>query len=588
MTSTTASLTTLLDRRTLRRLAGTRSFARGEAYYTNGLVGSLTEDRSTITAKVRGTESYRVTLRAAKSDLEYSCSCPVGQDGEFCKHCVAVGLEWLAEGSAAGTPARKHTRPVVTMDDVRSYVTGQTKGVLVEWLMEQAAHDDRLRQGLLLKATKKGPKGLDVATWRRMIDNAVDWGEFIDYRDAYAYARGIEDAVDSIAALLKEGHNAEVIDLTEHALAAVEEAMGSVDDSDGNMSPILERLEKLHHTACRKVRPDPEELARRLFAWELRTDWDTFFGAAATYADVLGRKGLAVYRALAEAEWAKVPTLGPGHEEEEETYGGRFRITHIMATLAQRSGDVDALVAIKQRDLSWAYCYLEIAEIYKKARRYDLALEWAERGLQAFPKRTDSRLREFLSNEYHRRKRHEEAMALVWLEFTERPSLQQYRNLKSHADRARSWRDWRERALTALRQQTRKVKASDRPYPETWAHAKDNSELVRIFLWEKDVEAAWCEARDGGCSDELWMELAARREKDHPDDAFQVHQRQLPLTLSRKNNDAYREAIGLLRAIRGLMVRLGRGVEFTGYLESVRAAHKPKRNFMKLLDRAKW
>lgn len=59
-------------------------------------------------------------------------------------------------------------------------------------------------------------------------------------------------------------------------------------------------------------------------------------------------------------------------------------------------------------------------------------------------------------------------------------------------------------------------------------------------------------------------------------------------TLNQKNNEAYREAIGLLRKVRGLMVRLGRESEFVRYLKSVRAAHKPKRNFMKLLDRAKW
>lgn len=59
-------------------------------------------------------------------------------------------------------------------------------------------------------------------------------------------------------------------------------------------------------------------------------------------------------------------------------------------------------------------------------------------------------------------------------------------------------------------------------------------------------------------------------------------------TLNRKNNEAYRDAIGLLRKVRGPMVRLGREAAFAVYLESVRAAHKPKRNFMRLLDRAKW
>jgi len=97
------------------------------------------------------------------------------------------------------------------------------------------------------------------------------------------------------------------------------------------------------------------------------------------------------------------------------------------------------------------------------------------------------------------------------------------------------------------------------------------------------VEAAWREAGAGGCSDGLWMELAGKREKDHPEDVLPIYQGQIERTLNRKNNQAYREAVVLLRKIRGLTVRLGDETRFTRYLASVRAMHKPKRNFMKLL-----
>jgi uncharacterized Zn finger protein len=107
-----------------------------------------------------------------------------------------------------------------------------------------------------------------------------------------------------------------------------------------------------------------------------------------------------------------------------------------------------------------------------------------------------------------------------------------------------------------------------------------------VFLWEKDVEAAWQEANRGGCSNNLWMELAAKREKEHPEDALLVYQRHIDPTVNQKNNDAYREATDLLRKIRELMVRLGREADFGRYIESVRIAHKPKRNFMKLIERA--
>ena len=273
---------------------------------------------------------------------------------------------------------------------------GQDKSALVNMLVEHAMEDDRLRQRLLMKAAKKRAKGIDLVTYRRAINEAVEPDGFVDYRSAYEYARGIQEVIDSVEELLKEGYATEVIELAEHALETVEEAMGSVDDSDGEMGSILERIQQLHYKACKKAKPDPEALARRLFEWELRTDYDTFYGGAETYASILGEKGLAVYRNLAEEEWVKVPALKPGRDDSEK-YPKRFRSTHIMEDLARQTGDVEAVVAVKKRDLSLAYHYLEIAETYKSARQHDLALEWAELGVKAFPKRTDSRLREFLA-----------------------------------------------------------------------------------------------------------------------------------------------------------------------------------------------
>lgn len=76
-----------------------------------------------------------------------------------------------------------------------------------------------------------------------------------------------------------------------------------------------------------------------------------------------------------------------------------------------------------QRDLSMAYHFLQIATLYQRSGKDDLALAWAEKGILAFPVRADGRLREFFATEYHRRKRHEEAMALAWASFSDQPIL---------------------------------------------------------------------------------------------------------------------------------------------------------------------
>jgi len=385
----------VLTRQVLRQLAGDRSFERGEDYFDSGQVLSLVEHAGKLIATVQGTDAYQVVLSTDGAALAYTCTCPVGAERSFCKHCVAVGLAWLANtfetsGASGKKKATAAETPVVTLDDVRSWLEKQDTKALVEIILEQATQDDHLRERLLLQSAKAAGKGVNIAAIRKAIRRATRTGGFVHYREAYDFTRGIEQVVDSIADLLEAGHATEVIELAEYALGEVEDATMHMDDSDGYMGGVLSRLQELHLAACRQVKPDPEALAERLFNWELRTQFDTFYGAASTYPELLGEHGLAAYRRYAEAVWADQPQVGPGQKDPEE-FGKRHRITHIMETLARQSGDIESLVAVKARNLTNAHAFLQIAEIYRQAKRHDQALDWAERGVKAFPKNTDHR-----------------------------------------------------------------------------------------------------------------------------------------------------------------------------------------------------
>lgn len=473
------------------------------------------------------------------------------------------------------------------MDDVRAYLAEQSKDALADILMEQALENEWLRARLLMRVVthraKKGGSAVNVQLFLDAIDYAIDEQVYVSYHEVAGYASGIDDAVDSIEDLLKEGHGAEAVEVVEHAFHAVEHAIERVDDSDGHLGCILDRLAELHLAACKKAKLDPEALAERLLELEMHAEYGEFRGAVERYARVLGAKGLAKYRALAEASWSQVPAKGPGQEIGAQGY--RYEITAVMDALARLSGDLDEWIAVKSRDLTHAYCFLEIAEACKKARKRDLALEWAERGVKAFPKETGFRLREFLADEYHRRKRHGEAMVLIWAEFTESPALRTYQTLEKHAQRAKDWPAWREQALTFVSDHIAKGKQAKPERAYGWHREMDHSLLVDIFLGEKDADAAWNAAKEGGCKADLWLKVAKERAKDHPEDALPIYQKQIEPTLALKSNYAYEEAVKYLRIIRDLMNRLGKAGEFDAYLASIRAAHKPKRNFMKLLDR---
>jgi uncharacterized Zn finger protein len=552
-------------------LAGQTYFDRGEDYHRGGHVYDIVEHANVVVAKVAGTADYRVRLWV-EGGLAYSCDCPLGMDGEFCKHCVATGLAWLEDdypGRATGDSA--------TMDDVRDYLEDQEKDLLVGIVMEQAMQDERLRERLLLRASRVG--SLDLAAFHRAIDDAVDFDDYY-YGPPWEYARGMQNVVGAIEELLEEGLAAEVVELSEYALAKIEGTIGY--DVDGSIGDIVEELEKIHLKACMRAKPDPETLAKRLFDWELGSDHDTFFDALNTYAEVLGERGLAEYRRQAEKEWADVPALGPARENTPRYYGRRERLAEIMEALAYRSGDVEAVVAVKSKDLSSPFAFLGIARLYKEAGDAEKALEWAEEGAWVFPGGGHPELRWFLADEYHNRGRHEEAMALIWKNFEEAPRLCVYQDLKAHADRAGTWERWREKALDYLREEiATKKEESNRRY---LMFRVDNSELVEILLWEGNVEEGWLEAKRGSCSDRLWLDLAARRERSHPEDSLAVYQERIEPLVNQTNNKAYEEAYELLLRVRELLDHLGRQDEFDEYMELIRLEYKRKRNFMKLLD----
>ncbi len=95
----------------LRDLADGKSFARGSDYHRQGRVGPLVRDGRSVKATVRGSVPYEVKLWAAGDRIAYACSCPIGAEGSFCKHCVAVALTVLDEARPAAPAPSKAPTP---------------------------------------------------------------------------------------------------------------------------------------------------------------------------------------------------------------------------------------------------------------------------------------------------------------------------------------------------------------------------------------------------------------------------------------------------------------------------------------------
>ncbi|MDO9047016.1 MAG: SWIM zinc finger family protein [Methylobacter sp.] len=569
----------LITNKTLEKMAGATAFQRGEQYFVAGLVGQLRNTGNKVSARVEGTETYRVELWDDNGSLGYDCTCPRAADGYFCKHCVAVGLAWLSEQRESGDAVSGKNQRRDPWRDIREYLDTQAPEVLVKLLLDTAERDERLYQSLLLKA-ERAAGGTDVVkAFRRAIDHATRIHGFVDWRESGDFAANLDQVVESLAELLTPDSAAMLIELAEYAIERVEKAMEQIDDSNGEVGSIVETLGDLHISACELAKPDPQALAERLFRLETTSPFGICSFDAATYSDTLGVEGLRRYRELAEAEWAKIK---PRHSNDAyDAY--RSHITSIMESLARASGDVEDLVAIKSRDLSLPYHYLAIAEIWAKAGQDDKALDWAERGLQAFPKATDNRLRDFLVAAYLQRKRNDEALQLTWVQFEERVSLEQYKKLHTVAGQLGVWPGQRERALALVAEAI----AGEAAFTTRWKpkpSIPDYSLRVEIALWEDDLDAAWAAAHAGVCNQGLLIALAGKLEPTRADDALTLYKRVIPLIVDQTNNTAYADAVKLIRKVDGIMNAQKRNREFGDYLADLRVRFKLKRNFIKLLD----
>lgn len=573
------TLPALLTADILLRLAGDTTYLRGLAYANEGRVEELAIQDGVLVAHVRGTETYTVRLDTEKPGLSFDCTCPVGDEVRFCKHCVAVGLTWLmAQGEPLDVMA--DARPAEPpMDRVRAFLEHQDAESLRAILLAEVDVNANLRERLLLRDAAGGSDAASLKRLRAAIDRATTIPDFVDYAEAASYAAVLDEMVDGIASVA-DANPAAAIELVEHAIWQVEDAMQSVDDSDGMVGDVLRRLQEIHFDVCTEAHPDPVALAQRLFEGEMQSDFDTFYGAAETYAELLGEAGLNEYRRLAAAQWDQLPALGPG-ESDANTGTRRWILATIMERLAKLTGSLEELVAVHSRNLSGPHAFLKIAEIYRKAGERDQAMEWARRGLEAFPSLANEPLRVFLADEHHRRVEHDQAMELVWPVFEHRPSLAEYQLLKQHADRSSAWKSWRERALARMREHARHRAAGMIHLP---GRAPDErSELVRVFLWEHDGEAAWREAQEGGCSADLWLQLARIREVEHPREALAVYLRHVDHILIDTGDRAYSEAVKLLPRIREAMNRVGD--DFASYLTSLRDIHKRRRKLLEMIDR---
>ncbi|MEJ8650601.1 SWIM zinc finger family protein [Streptomyces sp. MS1.AVA.3] len=546
----------------LTRLAGARSFARGQGYLSDVAELSATDDR--ITATVYGSEPYHVVLLLAGPRLTGSCDCPYGQDGHFCKHCVAVGLTALDRRDDLSRLSAETPRRAQTLDD---WLDSLDRDQLRDLLREQLATDPDLHRRLELRAAAAGS---DTSAVRAHILRLLDTRPFeqygvVDRRDAAGYAAQLTEAALAIRALATTELDAEAVTLAETAINAIGEAAERIDDSDGDLSHAAEEMAQVHLEACRRLRPDPVRTAEWLAA-HLLGDWSHLPELdPAEYRDILGEPGWAELRRLAH--------------EAHRSHPSGWTERYVLESVLKADGRVDELVTALSTDLEPnGSTHLAIALELDRAGRRDEAVMWAERGLsetETAPPR-DRRLIEFLAHHYEDSGRLTDLVRVRRDDFRHHGTLATYRSLRTACRAADCWPAERPRALDLLHATALEEHTGQRPHIAPV--------LIEALLDDGDTEAAWKMAPSVATTPAQWVRLADAVREQHPAEALPVYLRALTPLKQQTGDPAYERMTELLLSARVCHRALDTEAEFTRYVADLRADQKRKRNLMRMLD----
>ncbi len=564
------------DDHDLRVRAGKNSYARGLDYLD--AIRELRESPDDVVAMVQGTKAYQVRLSAHGGELVGNCSCPWGQQGNFCKHCVAVGLSLLAGAPPERPQPASQPRTSDTLE-LRAYLSAVGPVELVDLLLELAGNDPALHRRLSLRAAAEAPNPAEL----RPIVAALRRDGCLDDVELASYVRMADEALHTLD-MLASDHPAPLRPLYQQALQHLTET--NVDDDLPGDPPamirkVATRAVEGFVATCRAAPPDPAELARWLIGFQVNgPGWPHV--AITDFVEPLGDEGLATY-------WHHLAYLRETHpsaaDDEDDDAGyddyddekelrRRQRITRLREEYLTVTGNVDALVALYTADLPNPERYVQIAQTLRAAGRVDEAITWLRRGLSGTTWER-SRIRDLLAELYTQAGRHDKALQTRWQAFTRQPGEYSYRMLCQAAKPVDAVAEFTDRALTYLREKA--ARGGD----------EAGDPLVTVLRVTGKLDQAWAATRRFHCSEKCLYILALHGGKTHHAEAISAYLREIEAAIDRKDRHGYDRAATLLTTLKDLHQRAGSDSDFTAYLDHVKDVHRQNRALMRKLASAR-
>ena len=588
---TTSSWLPLLSDAALRQLSGPAVFARGQTYAASGAIETLEDaepapgEQVALAAVVQGTQPYQVRVWIdEENDLDGECDCPHAQDGNFCKHLVALCLAWRGDlGGEAPAPDAQAARKVAAVakrartqasnrDALHAFVRAQPAQALAERLWAWAGYDRALMADLKAWQAEHSA-GNDTKALRGAIGDLLrQRSGYLDWHEMPTYMRRAGRVLPLLQPWLQRDP-AELRALCEHALRCLYKVAEHADDSNGELGGLMQDLIALLTQALHAA-PPPAAWVERWFTLMAEDPWGLWDEKAILAA--AGPAVLARYTERVREEWDRWQRSHPatGHfDYQRSQLRGRY-----LASIAAQ-GDPRALRDAMAASAADPGEFHDLVALCEGQGWYREAFQWAQAAAKRHPQ--DWRSEDDLLRCYERDGWDEEALAIWRRRLAANASPDVYQSALKAAERAGRDRTayraelfaWAEQREAEALQARRKNPYGQQADPME----RDVSLRTAWLLADRDLEAALALVQQSGvrCAAATLETLARKLPRRHHADAAQLLQRVFAQAMERATSP-YAKPLELVREI---LERLP-SAQQAAWLAELRTRYKPKRNFI--------
>lgn len=570
MSKSDANLKELITRQNLREEAGDVYFKRGLDYFKSGHVQKLFVDDERIEGKVSGSRSYSCSIES-DGDGWFSgeCSCPLGDDGEFCKHLVALGLAFI-DGFETPQPASGKRGKF----DLSAFLKARSNEELTALLTGAAKLHPDLLEFFRMSHLPDDPSSLRLELLQK-IDRLLDLAEECSYVDCYGDEEyeidenfeQFRQELGQLTATMKRLSPPLILELAEYAIKEALKREGG--DDENGLDELIGDMLPLYFAAVTKGAGKAQEIAENMIAWEAANPWGAL-GQVGRYFMDAPQRIVDAWEKLAQRQWDEMPPLSMGTRASNK----RELIEKRLLQYAKLNCDKELELKILQKNQSSPEQVLALSKQLFRLDRYDEILPLLQKAHDRF--KGDHEILDALVSELIRCGKKEEALALAWNCFERYPDCRYgYEFLRSTARSCHQGKVYLAKALNFLRKRlTSRNQATDA-----------RTEMVNILLCEKDYPQALEIAEGGLCAHQTLYRLAEALAKNKPEASARLIKRPLDQHLPQVGDRFYTESVRLLKLYKEYLTAAGEGERFQQEILAIRLQYKQRRKFIGMLDK---